>query len=91
MKRISNDTSCDFSDAVFELHPNLPEQVQNTILNLIDEVAQAQLESCEKEHNEVVGEIFEKIGAYYDQDGYSLKERIIMPYKKYQALEEKYL
>ena len=41
---LENDTRADLMDSVIELHPNLSIKIQNTIINLIALVAQAQLD-----------------------------------------------
>ncbi|KKN21710.1 hypothetical protein LCGC14_0922500 [marine sediment metagenome] len=50
MKLISDDIDikCDFADEVNKLHPELPMKLQSTILNLIECVAQVQLEADQK-------------------------------------------
>ena len=45
---LTDEQQCDWADQVNECHPNLSVPIQNTILNLIQEVAQAQLDKALK-------------------------------------------
>ncbi len=77
MKLLSVDRQCDFMDLVMELHPIMDIKLQKTLLNLVEAIAQAQLEEDRKWHKTQLAKpdrLMDRPLSLYTENTYIIKD-----------------